>query len=128
MGEIELPNLYNCTALLLDRLPFYNTSIIWSFNRSQLLEILAAILDENSITQNHKFFLREFLSDCLLPRQQKPTDLSWWLKAVWTSIFTAMLIVATGGNAIVMWIILGIVLKTILYITLGLSLGYSVLD
>lgn len=108
MGEIDLTTLYNCTALLLEKVPQYNYSI-WSVNRSQVLSVLNSILDdqESVTTSDQKVILRGFLSDCLLPQPHKPHDLLWWQKSFWTVIFAAMLIVATGGNAIVMWIILG---------------------
>lgn len=31
----------------------------------------------------------------------------WWQQLVWSALFALMLLVATGGNAIVLWIVLG---------------------
>ncbi|KAJ9580730.1 hypothetical protein L9F63_024093, partial [Diploptera punctata] len=32
--------------------------------------------------------------------------MSWWQQLVWSAVFALMLVVAIGGNAIVMWIVL----------------------
>lgn len=51
---------------------------------------------------------RDRLAQCLEP---PPTDrpylLPWWQQLTWTLAFGAMLLVAVGGNAIVMWIVIG---------------------
>ena len=47
----------------------------------------------------------DFVTNCVLP--PRPFDLIWWQKLIWTSVFALMLLVATGGNIIVMWIVLG---------------------
>lgn len=39
--------------------------------------------------------------------QPLPQDLPWWQKLFWAGLFTFMLTIATGGNLIVMWIVLG---------------------
>jgi hypothetical protein len=33
--------------------------------------------------------------------------MAWWQQLGWTALFALMLLVATGGNAIVLWIVLG---------------------
>ncbi|XP_034943152.1 tachykinin-like peptides receptor 86C isoform X3 [Chelonus insularis] len=38
--------------------------------------------------------------------QERPFDLPWWQKLSWSTIFAVILLVATGGNIIVMWIVL----------------------
>lgn len=48
---------------------------------------------------------KEFIEVCILP--PRPYDLAWWQKLVWTIVFAVMLLIATGGNTIVMWIVLG---------------------
>ena len=35
-----------------------------------------------------------------------PYDMAWWLKAVYLTVFAAMVLVAAGGNFIVIWIVL----------------------
>lgn len=75
----------------------------------KVLGVLSPVFDENdeSLSSVRRAALRDFLSDCLYPQLGQPADLSWWQKAVWSSVFALMLLVATGGNAIVMWIVLG---------------------
>ncbi|XP_024939280.1 tachykinin-like peptides receptor 86C isoform X2 [Cephus cinctus] len=98
MNGIDSLRLYNCSAIVLQR----NITFLVDLNRSELLNILKEALD-NSI---RKEFFQDILSDCLLPRQRRPFDLPWWQKLSWASIFASMLLVAIGGNAIVMWIVL----------------------
>lgn len=53
-------------------------------------------------------FFRDFLTDCLFNAQnQKPYELPWQQKMIWSLLFGAMLIVAITGNVIVLWIVLG---------------------
>jgi hypothetical protein len=33
--------------------------------------------------------------------------MAWWQQLGWSALFALMLLVATGGNAIVLWIVLG---------------------
>ncbi|KAK6626734.1 hypothetical protein RUM44_009211 [Polyplax serrata] len=47
----------------------------------------------------------DFIATCVLP--PRPYDLIWWQKLVWTTAFAVMILIATGGNIIVMWIVLG---------------------
>lgn len=40
----------------------------------------------------------------------KPGDylsMPWWVQMAWTVVFTSMIVVAIGGNCIVMWIVVG---------------------
>ncbi|XP_059472152.1 tachykinin-like peptides receptor 86C isoform X2 [Neocloeon triangulifer] len=73
-----------------------------------LLGVLSPLLDDTdfSLHPERKGALRQFLTDCLFPAQPKPFALPWWQKTVWSVVFGAMLLVAVGGNAIVMWIVL----------------------
>ncbi|MPC26146.1 Tachykinin-like peptides receptor 86C [Portunus trituberculatus] len=51
---------------------------------------------------------RERLEQCLAPPPaDRPYLLPWWQQLTWTLAFGAMLLVAVGGNAIVMWIVIG---------------------
>ena len=51
---------------------------------------------------------RERLEQCLVPPpSDRPYLLPWWQQLTWTLAFGAMLLVAVGGNAIVMWIVIG---------------------
>jgi len=74
-----------------------------------LLSVLSPLLDDDdtSLHPRRKQALRTFLSECLFPAQPRPFALPWWQKTVWSVVFGAMLLVAVGGNAIVMWIVLG---------------------
>ncbi|XP_045136936.1 tachykinin-like peptides receptor 86C isoform X2 [Portunus trituberculatus] len=50
---------------------------------------------------------RERLEQCLAPPPaDRPYLLPWWQQLTWTLAFGAMLLVAVGGNAIVMWIVI----------------------
>ncbi|XP_071446338.1 tachykinin-like peptides receptor 86C [Hetaerina americana] len=51
--------------------------------------------------------LKEAISECLFPSSRRPFSLPYWQKTVWVVIFSAMLMVAAPGNAIVIWIVLG---------------------
>jgi hypothetical protein len=103
---VDSPNLYNCTATLLKQLdPGLNVTSVWTLNRSELVEILEAnILEiQNNVKRTA---IIDFLSECLV-NVQNPYEMVWWQKLVWTAVFASMLVVATGGNTIVMWIVLG---------------------
>ncbi|KAF4517729.1 hypothetical protein B566_EDAN002934 [Ephemera danica] len=73
------------------------------------LTILSPLLDtrDGRIPQDHRTLLRDFLSDCLFPLKPRPFALHWGQKLAWTALFAAMLLVAVGGNTIVMWVVLG---------------------
>lgn len=109
MAELDYAKLYNCTALLLEKDSFVNITSVWELNRSQVLAILNPVFDDSDYTISlaRKNSLKDFLADCLYPQLQRPPELHWWQKVVWSSVFAVMLLVATGGNAIVMWIVLG---------------------
>ena len=103
--SIESPNLYNCTATLLQRLdPGLDVESVWTLNHSELLELLEATFSETENSAK-KTEIRDFMSECLI--LQNPYEMVWWQKLMWTAIFASMLVVATGGNTIVMWIVLG---------------------
>lgn len=34
-------------------------------------------------------------------------SMSWWIKLIWFAIFIIMVLVAIGGNCIVIWIVIG---------------------
>ena len=103
---VDSPNLYNCTATLLQKLDSgFDMKSVWTLNRSEVLDLLETTFSQtdNSIIRTE---MRDFLSECLLSLQN-PYEMVWWQKLVWTVIFASMLVVATGGNTIVMWIVLG---------------------
>ena len=103
-----MPNstLYNCTATLLLQLdPGLDVKSVWRLNLSEVLDLLQETFSETEDTVK-RTALRDFMSECLFPLQ-RPYDLVWWQKLVWTVVFASMLVVATGGNTIVMWIVLG---------------------
>jgi hypothetical protein len=106
--EDAVPNstLYNCTATLLLQLdPGLDVKSVWTLNRSEVFDLLQETFTETQDTVK-RTALRDFMSECLFPLQ-RPYDLVWWQKLVWTVVFASMLVVATGGNTIVMWIVLG---------------------
>ena len=106
---IDDVTLFNCTGLMLLQLdPSRNLSYLFLLNRTQLVETLDSALDEvdNLHDPLRRTAIRDFISECLFPAS-RPYDLAWWQKLMWTIIFAAMLLVSTGGNTIVMWIVLG---------------------
>ncbi|XP_017758550.1 PREDICTED: tachykinin-like peptides receptor 86C [Eufriesea mexicana] len=98
MNSLFLYGLYNCSATVLEQ----NITFLLRFNRSDLLEILQNAFEKS----NERNALRDAFLDCLLNYQERPFDLPWWQKLFWSLIFAAMLLVATGGNVIVIWIVL----------------------
>lgn len=99
MNHENLDRLYNCSAILLEQ----NITYLLQLNRSELL----AGLNEVLIRSTKRDLLRTNLTDCLFTGQQRPFDLPWWQKLSWSTVFAVILLVATGGNIIVMWIVLG---------------------
>jgi len=103
---VDSPNLYNCTATLLQQLdPGFDMKYVWALNRSDVQELLETTFSQTENTVN-RTAMRNFMSECLVSLQN-PYEMVWWQKLVWTVIFASMLVVATGGNTIVMWIVLG---------------------
>jgi len=103
---VDSPNLFNCTATLLQKLdPGFDMKSVWTLNRSEVLELLETTFSQTENTVN-RTAMSDFLSECLVS-VQNPYEMVWWQKLVWTVIFASMLVVATGGNTIVMWIVLG---------------------
>jgi hypothetical protein len=103
---VDSPTLYNCTAKLLQQQdPGLDVKSVWTLNRSEVIELLEATFAETENTVK-RTAMSDFMSECLL-NLQNPYEMVWWQKLVWTVIFASMLVVATGGNTIVMWIVLG---------------------
>ncbi|XP_012145303.1 tachykinin-like peptides receptor 86C [Megachile rotundata] len=98
MNNLVLYSLYNCSATVLDR----NVTFLLKLNRSELLSVLGDALDRST---EHEA-LRDAFFDCLFNYQERPFDLPWWQKLCWSLLYAAMLLVATGGNIIVIWIVL----------------------
>ncbi|XP_033324548.1 tachykinin-like peptides receptor 86C [Megalopta genalis] len=95
MNNQTLYGVYNCSAMMFG----LNISFLFKFNSTELLMVLEDILDRSNVHD------KEFL-DCVSNHQERPFDLPWWQKLAWSLIFAVMLLVATGGNIIVMWIVL----------------------
>ncbi|KAJ9584444.1 hypothetical protein L9F63_021198 [Diploptera punctata] len=107
--SVDDVTLLNCTGVMMLQInPLRNLSSLWTLNRSEIVELLDLALDEVDNLQDpiRRTTIRDFISECLFPAS-RPYDLAWWQKLVWTVIFAAMLSVSTGGNIIVMWIVLG---------------------
>jgi len=85
--------LYNCTEQLL------NASWVWQLSKSALLERLDMQLRGDTLKIDS-------LIACVQP-QTPPYSLPWFIKLFWSLLFAGMLLAATGGNIIVMWIVLG---------------------
>lgn len=100
MNDPNLDRLYNCSAPILDQ----DLEYILQLNKSELLNVL----NEVFVQSTTRDILRTNLSDCLSSGNQRPFDLPWWQKLSWSAVFAVILLIATGGNIIVMWIVLGI--------------------
>jgi hypothetical protein len=99
MNNTSLEHLYNCSAQILER----NVTLLLRLNRSEFRDFIEEALNKSS----RRDVLRDALSDCIFVNQERPFDLHWWQKLLWALIFAVILLVATGGNIIVMWIVLG---------------------
>ncbi|XP_031849865.1 tachykinin-like peptides receptor 86C [Nomia melanderi] len=98
MNNQTLNGLYNCGATLLG----HNITFLLTLNNTELLKFLEDTLD----TSNDRDVLFEAFIDCVSVHQERPFDLPWWQKLAWSLIFAVMLLIATGGNVIVIWIVL----------------------
>ena len=119
MNSLILYGLYNCSATILER----NITFLLMLNRSELLNILRNALDSSA----EQKVLRDAFLDCFFNYQERPFDLSWWQKLFWSLIFAAMLLVATCGNVIVIWIVLGKCFSTFLVRTIS-ELGEKLIN
>jgi len=99
MNNTTLEHLYNCSAQILE----HNVTLLLRLNRSEFRDFIEEALNKS----NRRDVLRDALSDCIFVNQERPFDLYWWQKLLWTLIFALIILVATGGNIIVMWIVLG---------------------
>ncbi|CAL1686818.1 unnamed protein product [Lasius platythorax] len=99
MSNVILERVYNCSAWVLK----LNITLLLRLNQSELRYFIEDELNRS----NRSDILREQLTDCIFVNQERPFDLPWWQKLFWSLIFAVILLVATGGNIIVMWIVLG---------------------
>lgn len=99
MNNANRLRLYNCTASILDR----NVTSLIKLNRSEFLIIFQEALEKSA----QRDVLSDAFSDCIYGIQEPPFDLPWWQKLTWSLIYAIILLIATGGNIIVMWIVLG---------------------
>lgn len=62
-----------------------------------------------SADEGNKSRIIGLLTECLDSGSpsDRPYLLPWWQQLTWTLAFGAMLLIAVGGNAIVMWIVIG---------------------
>ncbi|XP_020296166.1 tachykinin-like peptides receptor 86C [Pseudomyrmex gracilis] len=93
--NIEL--LYNCCLLVLPNVPL---SLKSNYSELQLF------IDEALNRSDKREVLKEELTDCYYINQDRPFDLPWWQKFFWSLVYAVILLVATGGNIIVIWIVL----------------------
>jgi len=99
MNSLNVEYLYNCTASILER----NVTLLLRLNLSEI----RYFIDETLNKSTRRDILRQALFDCILVNQERPFDLPWWQKLFWSLIFAVILLIATGGNIIVIWIVLG---------------------
>ncbi|XP_073993519.1 tachykinin-like peptides receptor 86C isoform X2 [Rhodnius prolixus] len=92
----EVQMLYNCSGFVLGR------EVVLRLNESELLNAIAAVISADTTNR-----ARKFLKQCLyLEPATSSYDINWWEKIIWIAMFASMLVIATTGNAIVMWIVL----------------------
>ncbi|XP_076288898.1 tachykinin-like peptides receptor 86C [Lasioglossum baleicum] len=93
-----LNGVYNCSVTLLG----LNLSLLLMLNESELTTVVEKTIDSSPESE---VLYNEFL-ECLPRYQKRPYDLPWWQELVWSLTFAVMLLIATGGNIIVIWIVL----------------------
>lgn len=99
MNNVTLQRVYNCSAWILE----LNITLLLKGNHSEFRHYVEEALNKSTRPN----ILREALSDCIFVSQERPFNLPWWQKLFWSLIFAVILLIATGGNIIVMWIVLG---------------------
>lgn len=97
VNMIEL--LYNCSALVLQ----HDVTLLLKLNYSELRLFVEEALNRS----DQREILKEELADCYYINQDRPFDLPWWQKFFWSLVYAVILLIATGGNIIVIWIVLG---------------------
>ncbi|XP_025075035.1 tachykinin-like peptides receptor 86C [Pogonomyrmex barbatus] len=98
MNNSHLEHLYNCSASILE----LNITLLLRLNFNEIRYFIEGALNKSTMRD----YLRQALLDCILVNQKRPFDLPWWQKLFWSLIFAVILLVATGGNIIVIWIVL----------------------
>ncbi|KAL6443936.1 hypothetical protein ACFW04_001727 [Cataglyphis niger] len=98
MNNMTLERLYNCSAWILE----LNITVLLKVNHNEFHHFFDEALNRSTRPNA----LREALLDCIFINQERPFDLPWWQKLFWSLIFAVILLVATSGNIIVMWIVL----------------------
>ncbi|XP_011153764.1 tachykinin-like peptides receptor 86C isoform X2 [Harpegnathos saltator] len=98
MNSETLAFLYNCSAWVLER----NVTLLLRLNYTELLSVVHEALNSSDRSD----FLRDRIVDCVFANQERPFNLPWWQKLLWSLIYTIIVLVAIGGNSIVMWIVL----------------------
>ncbi|XP_012230891.1 tachykinin-like peptides receptor 86C [Linepithema humile] len=99
MSDPAMERLYNCTVRIFE----HNITLLLKLNHS---ESITRFIKEALNNSSQPDILREALSNCIFRNQERPFDLPWWPKLCWSLLFGAILLIATGGNIIVMWIVL----------------------
>ncbi|BES91946.1 receptor [Nesidiocoris tenuis] len=93
--EVDIHTLFNCTVLVVGR------DLLAGLNRSEILGIIGRVVEEDNTRET-----RDFLRECIL--KEPPSHvLLWWEKLAWIIVFVSMVVVATFGNTVVIWIVLG---------------------
>lgn len=88
------------------------------YDANSLLSLFSSYSDQSTDSElfyptagddNNTLVIAGLLTECLNDRlpPDRPYLLPWWQQLTWTLAFGAMLIIAVGGNAIVMWIVIG---------------------
>ncbi|XP_025415944.1 tachykinin-like peptides receptor 86C isoform X4 [Sipha flava] len=97
--------LRNCTAMVLSAEFERSPKELERYNATALLAILGETLRAAGLTMSKRTMAKDRLHDCVYPMPEPSHNISTWHKLVWSTVFSAMLIVAIAGNSIVIWIV-----------------------
>uniref|UniRef100_A0A8D8QMD3 Tachykinin-like peptides receptor 86C n=1 Tax=Cacopsylla melanoneura TaxID=428564 RepID=A0A8D8QMD3_9HEMI len=111
MAEVEEEDdaFINCTFKVFEQdIILRNITYLWPINSTIMWTFMNEVIfntKDSSLTLYHKNNITLLLRACL-NIESAPHVLPWWQKMAWGAIFSLMLIVAIGGNIIVIWIVL----------------------
>lgn len=112
MSEVEEEDdaFINCTFKVFEQdYMLRNISYLWPINSTIIWTFMNEVVfnaKDSSLSLYHKNSITLLLRGCL-NIESAPYELPWWQKLAWSVVFSLMLIVAIGGNIIVIWIVLG---------------------
>ncbi|XP_063703924.1 tachykinin-like peptides receptor 86C [Culicoides brevitarsis] len=105
-SSINITLLSKCTQHTIDKYPWvtdYNSTLISNLNKTELLDLIAEML-QTPTPENFTGNIRNYITSCLFSHPR--FELPFYQQLIWICLFSAMLVVAISGNAIVIWIVL----------------------